>query len=219
MKSITTTVYEFDELSGAAQSVALQNNRHTNVEHDWWDYQYEDASTIAEMLGFDVMEHKTSKNRDGTTRHYQTPGFSFSGFWSQGDGACISKGTWSFAKCALKNLQKYAPKDAELHRIARGLTALQKQNGYQLTASIRQRGHYYHERSMEFDLDFEKHPDRAISSESYNAFKELVASFCLWLYKQLQNEYEHLTSDEVVAESLRANAREFCECGADYVPC
>jgi hypothetical protein len=69
----------------------------------------------------------------------------FSGFWSQGEGACF-EGYWSHAKGAVARIRDYAPQDATLHSIADRLKAIQRRNFYQLAAEISRRGHYYHAR-------------------------------------------------------------------------
>ena len=70
----------------------------------------------------------------GGTR--QKPCIWFSGFWSQGDGACF-EGRYAYAPRASLRIRDYAPRDTELHRIADALQALQRLNFYQLTASFR----------------------------------------------------------------------------------
>lgn len=40
-QTIEYKVFKFEELSKDAQEQALNNNRHINVEHDWWDFTYE----------------------------------------------------------------------------------------------------------------------------------------------------------------------------------
>ena len=55
MKTVKINLYKFDELSEEAQEKAIDNNRDTNVIHDWWDAIYNDARQIhAEIRGFDI---------------------------------------------------------------------------------------------------------------------------------------------------------------------
>ena len=63
----------------------------------------------------------------------------FSGFWSQGDGACF-EGYWSHAKGVNARIRDYAPTDATLHCIADRLQAIQRRNFYQLAAEVSRRG-------------------------------------------------------------------------------
>lgn len=55
MKTKTINLYEFDELSEDAKEKALQNLWDINVDHEWWDYIYEDAERIGlKITGFDI---------------------------------------------------------------------------------------------------------------------------------------------------------------------
>lgn len=45
-RTITVTEYQFDELSDDAKQNALEKLWGLNVDHDWWDYLYEDAARI-----------------------------------------------------------------------------------------------------------------------------------------------------------------------------
>lgn len=54
-KTIELTVFKFEELSKEAQEKAIQDNWDFNVNHDWWDFTYEDAATIGlKITGFDL---------------------------------------------------------------------------------------------------------------------------------------------------------------------
>jgi predicted nuclease with TOPRIM domain len=46
MRTITTTVYSFNELSEQAQQNAIENLYDINVNYDWWKFTYEDAETV-----------------------------------------------------------------------------------------------------------------------------------------------------------------------------
>jgi len=74
MKTHTISVYSFDELSDTAKQKALDNHRYMEVEHyDWWDHLYNSFIERVALKGYTV----SYKN------------IHFSGFWSQGDGACF----------------------------------------------------------------------------------------------------------------------------------
>lgn len=44
--TVTTKVYEFDELSDEAKAVAVVNLASINIHDEWWESTYEDAATI-----------------------------------------------------------------------------------------------------------------------------------------------------------------------------
>lgn len=55
MKTISINLYQFDELSEEAQKKAIQKLQYINVEHDWWDVNYDDAAQIGlKIKGFDI---------------------------------------------------------------------------------------------------------------------------------------------------------------------
>lgn len=185
LRTYTKEVYSLDEV----KEKALEKNWDINVDYEWWDCTYEDAQTIFELIGF--------------TFHDEKQPFYFSGFSSQGDGACIDKASYRYQKGALKAVKDYAPQDTDLHFIAKALQDMQRKAFYTGTASIRHSGHYYHERSMAIDSECEK----GMFDES--DFSELVSDLCKWLYRNLEKEYDYLTSEEVILETLQANEYEF----------
>jgi len=59
MKTIELNLYTFKELSKEAQQKAIEDNRYFNVDHEWWNCTYDDASTIGlEVTGFDLDRDK-----------------------------------------------------------------------------------------------------------------------------------------------------------------
>lgn len=55
MRTMTKNIYKFDELPEKIQDKAIENERDINVDHDWWDWIYEDAETIGlKIEGFDL---------------------------------------------------------------------------------------------------------------------------------------------------------------------
>lgn len=185
---IQTKEYEVYTLNEVLEK-AIERQWDINVDHDWWNYIYEDAQTIFELIGFEFADDKHP--------------FFFSGFYSQGDGACIAKATYSYRKGALKSIMDYAPQDAELHSIVKEFSAVQAPAFYTISASIRHSGLYYHERSMDIDADCEK------GAYDYKEFCETIVRLCRWLYGRLEAQYEYLTSREAIEETLRANDYEF----------
>jgi len=59
MRIMEVKVYPFAELSKEAQENALNNLRDLNVDHDWWDYVYEDAERIGlKLTGFALYRNR-----------------------------------------------------------------------------------------------------------------------------------------------------------------
>lgn len=199
---IETTVFTFDELTDAAKECAREWHRISNLDYDWWDCTYDDFSTICEILGVELATDPIRLMGGGTR---QKPCIQFRGFWSQGDGASF-EGRWRYAKGSVAKIKAYAPKDAELHDIAARLAAVQKRNFYQLYAIITQRGHYCHENTMQFDV---RRDDAEATADAEDIIAEAMRDLARWLYARLETEYEFLNSDEMVEESITANAYTF----------
>ena len=186
MTTIEYKLAKFEELTDSQKEKALEHHRNWNVDwgYDWFDGVYEDAKNIAELMGIDI------------------DNIWFSGFHSQGDGACF-EGSFSYKKGMVKAVKDYASLDKELHNIAIAIQELHRKAFYGAYGKVKHSGHYNHERSMWVDVDSEK------GSIDEDAWRDVFADFALWIYRNLEKEYEYLTSDEAIAESLEANEVEF----------
>ena len=63
------------------------------------------------------------------------------------------------------------------------------------------------------DITVDRADDKAVSYDDEKSLKQLMRDFADWIYSSLEKEHDHLTSDEAIAESLRANEVEFTEDG------
>jgi hypothetical protein len=189
MRTIQTNLYQYSELSEAAKQKA--RDWYTGDGFDFYaDTVIEDAMQVAELLGV-----------SGCKVFY-------SGFGSQGDGACIN-GTYRYTKGAVKAIKGFCD-DAVLIDIAKRLQAAQKMAFHKTRVEISHSGHYCHERSMDYSFSNEVLEN---TEKSDALIKECFIDFAVWIYKQLQNDYEYQTSDSAVAETIEANEYEFLESG------
>jgi hypothetical protein len=209
---IATTVYRIDELPEGAKDSARAWYREGGFDHDWYDAVYEDFQRIAEILGI-RLKTRTTRLIGGRTR--QDPCVWFSGFWSQGDGAAW-EGFYSYRKYGAAELRAYAPKDKTLHRIAETLQAAQRQNFYQLSAEVTHRGNYYHAFSMAVAVTRDSAAAFEIARDAETVVTDALRDLANWLYRQLEQEYDYLTSDEAVDETLIANGYTFTEEGRRF---
>ena len=209
---ICTTVYQFVELSTAAKGKARSWYRELGPHDDWWDAVYDDFERICEILGIRL---KTTPVRlmGGGTR--QKPCIWFSGFWSQGDGACF-EGYWSHARGATKQIRDYAPQDATLRSIADRLQALQRRNFYQLSAEATHRGRYYHEFCTVIEVSRDSRTSQTATEDAEEIVTEALRDLSRWLYRQLEAEHDHLTSDESIEDGLIVNEYRFTEGGRRF---
>ena len=206
-REVTSTVYTFDELSDSAKERA----------RDWWrecenqdfdtSFMYEDFEQVAKILGI-TFDTRPVKLMGGGTR-YESKIY-WSGFSSQGDGACF-EGSYEYNLDCARKIRQHAPQDAKLHAIADGLVAIQKKHFYKITAKVKHgRGNYYHAYSM--DVDVYK-GDYETDAETAETVTELMRDFANWMYRQLERNYEYRMEDEQVDENIRANEYEFDEQG------
>jgi hypothetical protein len=209
---IETTVYCFAELSDAAKEKARNWYRELGPHDDWSDAVYEDFERICEILGFRL---KTTPVRLMGGGMRQKPCIWFSGFWSQGDGASF-EGYWSHSKGSAKAIRAYAPLDAALHDIVDRLQAIQRENFYQLSAEVSHRGRYYHEYCMSVDVTRESSTWQPPTADSEEIVTEALRDLARWLYRQLEAEYDHLTSDEAIEEGIVVNEYTFTEAGRRF---
>ncbi len=206
-ETVTKTIFTFDELSDRAKEKARDWYIEGIESQDVAEYVLEDAATICDLLGIDLST-RTVTLMDKSTR--QEPQIYWSGFSSQGDGACFA-GRYSYTKGSVKAIKDHAPKDNELHRIATELQSVQRQHFYKLSASLRHTGHYSHSHSVSIDVDTDG--TRPVTSDDEDTVKEALRDLMDWIYRQLQTEYEYQTSDAQVTEAIIGNEYEFDEDG------
>lgn len=179
-----TTIYKFEELSDNAKQKVLENLSDINATHDWYEFVFEDVITIGRLFGLNIDK------------------IYFSGFWSQGDGASF-EGDYCYKKGGLKAVKEYAPQDTELHGIVKALQNEQSKNFYRSTATITQQGRYCHENTMLIDIE----------NGDDDCFSYLLRDYACWIYKKLEAEYNYLTSEQQIIETIQANDYEFTENG------
>lgn len=209
---IQTTVYQLAELDDAAKDKARAWFREGGFDHDWYDAVYADFEHVCALLGV-TLDTRTVRLVGGGSRQEQC--IYFRGFWSQGDGACF-EGGYAYARGVPSNIREYAPKDTELHQIADALQAVQRRNFYQLHARVRHRGHYYHEYCMDMSVERESPTGQDITADAENVVKGALRDLARWLYRQLEREYEYLSSDECVDTAITANAYTFTDSGRRF---
>ena len=202
---VKTTVYELNELSGAARERARAWYRESCLDYDWHEFVYEDFETVCRLLGV-TLRSSPVRLMGGGTR--QAPRVFFRGFSYQGDGASY-EGVYTYAKGAARAVRAHAPKDDNLHAIADALAEAQRRNFYQLGADIHQSGHYCHEYTMAIHVERDSPTWQDMTDGAEEAVIEALRDLARWLYRQLELEYNYLTSDEAVDETIRANEYTF----------
>jgi hypothetical protein len=209
---IETTVYEFHELSDAAKEKARAWFREGVGDFDWHDFIFEDFEEICRILGITLRTH-TVRLMGGGTR--QKPCIWFSGFSSQGDGACF-EGSYRYENKSPRRIRVYAPQDAELPRIADRLFEIQRDNFFQLTAAIGHRERYYHAYTMDISVERDSPVYQDMTAGAEDAVIEALRDLANWLYRKLEREWGYMMSDEYADEGIAANGYTFTDSGRRF---
>lgn len=221
MKTITLNLYEFDELSDKAKEKAREwYRRATEGDNEFSEYVIEEAVQQGELLGFEFKTHDVKLCGGGTR---QKPCVWWSGFSSQGDGACF-EGAWR--ACNVK-ADKVAedwgddPATTEIKRIASALAEIAKQYPH-ASSKLTHSGRYNHRYSVSFEFESGIECDEEIAAKvaefgdienTAEAVAETSRDFMQWIYDQLEKAYRYEQSDECVDENIKANEYTFTEDG------
>lgn len=178
-------------LSEKRQDELLEEHRDDDVDHGWWEFTYEDFKEKCTGLGLRVDD------------------ISFSGFFSQGDGACFSGhvNDWSLILPLIKR---------------ESLLSLAQEHGWSWGVSGRDH-HYCHAQTMggELDAHLPDNPysenDEPLQHDAWNianpvTYDDLdklnseLTDYCRELanelYHDLEREHDYLTDDEQVVGRL-----------------
>ena len=198
MKTISITLYRFEELGRQQQDKALEAFRYINVmDQDWFEFTKDDFCRICKILGI----------------HTEPENISFRGFYSQGDGSTFSsdidlitfiRGTgqqsWKQIAPALKlDLLPCTCHARVISLIEKGVIDATVKTVSCLGYQLKYESEYDFDRKSKYsniDNELEKLDSWVEKSmEAVNTF----------LFKSLQDEYEYQISDQSVQESIEAN--------------
>ena len=205
MKTIQIQLFQFSELNNEAKQRALDWYREAS-KHDtfWYEYIIDEAKEFGAFMGLEIDE------------------VPFTGFWSQGDGACFV-GTWRARDVTRANIDTHAlianaPMDEKLHAIAEQFLKLATDYPFACFITTH-RDRYCHENSVDYDFEVSE-DDGAVSDAKFQAFekdmKDAARAFMRWIYAQLETAYEHEFSDENIAENIEANEYTFLADGTRF---
>jgi hypothetical protein len=193
----------YDELTPEAQEKARDWFRTVDAGDNYFaESIVEDFVTVATACGFSLQSRHSRREFDAVY---------WSGFSAQGDGASFD-GTWAAHRVNVaaviadrpvtftdsEGKQQECPHNKRLRPILDGFAALAAE--YPDAHGSVAASHRYHSLTTDLDVD---------SEEGAATFKELSNDLTHWLYRTLEAEYEYQTSDEQVAETIRANEYEF----------
>lgn len=186
----------------------IDKHREINVDCEWWQESvYEWFDEQCKAMGIQISTTPRNHNRRGIVESIRERDITWSGFWSQGDGAAFAGKVVDF-KLALGCLyddypifQKYVD---DLKGYVRMSWGLGRGNNISSRDLEIEQIHYYLE---------DEHPLAEIWQEQLDKEAEMVdaligdvvSDLCGLLYDALRDEYDALTSDEAVWDTIQAN--------------
>ena len=115
---------------------------------------------------------------------------------------CIFDAYYRYARGAVKAVCKEFPWADDLHKVARDLQALQRRYFYSLRCNVASQRDTNSYQCFRFGEDYE-----------CEDLGDIIDDFAHWARILLRDEYEYLTSDDAVKETIEANEYEFTEGG------
>lgn len=197
-------IYKFKELSEKVQEKVIEQNRDCNVNYDWWDCTYDWFYETAVEEGFDVSK------------------IYFSGFWSQGDGAMFEGELNNNIYDQLNPNYRNEEYKKDWNRVL----YLLKTGQIDIFGRFKHYGHYYHEKSYTDSLEYAFNNDwqgknysniESILDDMIDSIRLQYEELACNLYRQLNQEYDYLTSDECIREHLIDSDDEYLEDGEYYI--
>lgn len=113
----------------------------------------------------------------------------FSGFWSQGDGACFT-GSLAYRK-GWKAALAQETSDSEVFAIAQRWQDMQSRCFYQLRATVKHSGHYSHEYCTTIDCEDNRDSYRDLPEGLAEEASDIARDYMRWIYRQLETEYNY----------------------------
>jgi hypothetical protein len=182
---MTNIEYTFNELGDTAKVTALDSYRDINVDmEDWYDLDYE--KELLNDLGF------------------EDTNILWSGFSSQGDGACFT-----CANIDIRKFLKATNTESDFQSVVGGI---ERELVY-MSGCIHHTGHYYHQRSTSLTLVWDIYLDEEDGYATTNNqcerleiyLTDYIVSYGGGIYRRIERAYEDMTSDESVRETIICN--------------
>jgi len=203
--------YTFDELSPEAKQNAIDSNRDLNTEYDdWWEPIIEGFVEEMEEIGMADVECE------------------FSGFYSQGDGASFTgrvSDNNEFFKAVGIDLPSVGIDDKVSKKLGTILNSI-AENIYVTIRRNDSRHYHYNTISADVEIDGEDEIEVDLGlgmvieidiSEICEKIEPIITDWAREkskeLYRNLENSYEELRSDETISSDLESGGYTFDENG------
>jgi len=199
MKKITITLYRFEELPQATQKKVTEKLSQINADYSfWYEYSYDHFKNLCALLGITI----------------EPKSIHFKGFYSQGDGSSF-RADVDFVKLVegVKNRVwiELMPKSElviQVPDISPRLFSLIKKGDIDVSANVKA---HSSSTGIAARLDWNYSDDKNFSnidkafSNLENWFQNTAETLNGYLYQSLQTEYEYVTGEQSVAETIIAN--------------
>jgi hypothetical protein len=203
MRSVTTTVYNVNELPPKVQNQVITRNRVINITEDWERPILDDFTAIAEILGVSLSPDEPK----------------FTGFYCQGDGASFT-GTWMYNADWSRQLEDYDPAEYEPYDIGECLEGIALEyNHVWLHLDRSPHTRHFHDKTVTI-TDNECLASgggvTAIPADTQEQLLYQLRRLMRWYYRRLEAEHDYITSDEAVTKTLLDYKLEFLANGEPY---
>lgn len=176
------TAYTFAELSPRVQNRVRE--RYAQLDYEWWDTTLEDVVQIAVLLGLDMLVTKTGHDIS----------------WDNYFNITYKAAYGPPKESPSITVRAYAPQDEELHAIADALAVVQVtaklQHGECISGNVTD--------TYRIGLHADLYLDGVdLWDKDYNLWHDFFITFkdfASWIGKQLEAEYDYLTSDEHIKD-------------------
>lgn len=213
---LQTTAYALNELPKDVQTRVLDRYRSFQVHDEWYCSVYEWADQAALLLGITINRKRINRFRLDTL-----PAIHFSGFSNQGDGACFEGHFTSPGDSTqiASRIAEFSPTDVDLLNIAKRIQHLLIHSDDRLTATLTHNGsRYQYPGTVNVNAELVDENGDTVEAACApigveNELTSVLHHFMDWIYRQLQDEYEHITSDTQVTDALTSNGFLFSEFG------
>lgn len=198
-RQVSRTAYELDELDETARERAREQYKALGVYDRWYDDVFEHFTRVCAGLGVEIATRRTQTI--GGDEAYELQVF-YQNLGGQNEGARF-EGHYSDAPDAVETIRTHEPEERALHEIAEALDDVQRRNARQLRASVRCPGIQDDEHAMVIAVE---HADQyaEMTDDAEATVESAMRKLTRWLRKQLNEEYEDITSDEALDEGIRS---------------
>jgi len=202
---------KYEELPQSRKDKLIEEHRHNEVECDWWECAFEDFVRLCEMIGVSVAIR--SRATSGMKFRYYDISFDL----GRGSKVAFVSSYRHEPKGYAAVKENYPEFLSELDDML-VLQATRRLNGLEYISGRSTMSGQENQMSeiAEDYFDFYDPASVAQFRHAEKVFDEFIGSLGQWLYKNLEAEYEYMTSDECIEERLIENDKDYEDEDEEY---